>query len=63
MTALGSERKYSDKSFRWSDFAHPWPKNGVAFSPKELGQHLKLIIKAEKTRIIPKRPLVPLSQR
>ena len=46
--------------FGWNDFAHPWSKNGIAYSPKELGQHLKLIIKAEKTHIIPKRPLAPL---
>ena len=48
--------------FGWSDFAHPWSKNGIAYSPKELGHHLKLIIKAEKTHIIPKRPLAPLPQ-
>ena len=48
--------------FGWSDFAHPWSNNGVAYSLKELGQHLKLIIKAAQTRIIPKRPPAPLQQ-
>ena len=34
--------------FGWSNFAHPWSKNGILYSPQELTIHLKSIIKVEK---------------
>ena len=51
------------KGFGWSDLSHPWSKNGVAYTPQELGKHLKKIIKIEKSRKIPERPPIPLPQR
>ena len=47
--------------FGWNEFSHQWSKNGIEYSPKELGEHLKKIIKAEKRRVVPKRPptLIP----
>ena len=49
--------------FGWSEFAHPWSKNGVEYSTQELGKHLKGIIRDEKKRIIPNGPPAMIPQR
>ena len=44
------------KGFGWKEFAHPWSKNGVQYTPNQLAAHLKTIIQSEKTRTIPRKP-------
>ena len=47
----------------WNEFSHPWSKNGIEYSPNELAEHLKKIIKAEKRRVIPRGPPTLVPQR
>ena len=63
LSALKENIRIRVIGFGWSNFAHPWSKNGIAYSPQELGVHLKSIIKAEKKCIIPNRPPTQLPQR
>lgn len=49
--------------FNWSQFQHPWSKNGIAYSPNELACHLKVILKAERKLEIPMEPPIELPQR
>ena len=49
--------------FGWSEFSHPWSKNGVEYSPQELYKHLKGIISDEKKRTIPNKPPAMIPQR
>ncbi len=46
----------------WEHLSTPWSKNGKDYTPAQLTQHLKKIIAAEWTRIIPKKSPVKLPQ-
>ena len=47
----------------WVDLAIPWSCNGKDLSPEELVRHLKLIIKEQKKRDIPSKPMIDLPKR
>ena len=49
--------------FAWSQFHHPWSKNGREYTTNELALHLKKIIAAESSLVIPKEPPIQIPQR
>ena len=47
----------------WSDLATPWSRNGKLLTVDQLKVHLKMIIKEQRKRDIPSKPLVQLPKR
>ena len=47
----------------WSDLATPWSRNGKSSTVDQLKVHLKMIIKEQRKRDIPSKPLVQLPKR
>ena len=47
----------------WTDLSTPWSKNGEYLTTKQLADHLKMIIKHQRTRNIPLKPPIHLPKR
>ena len=58
LTALKTNITIRVKGFGWEWAHHPWSRNGVPYTTKQLGDHLRWIIKQEKKRklIVPIEP-------
>jgi hypothetical protein len=55
-TAIKENIRMRDKGLGWDWCEHAWSKNGTKYTVFELAKHLQMIIKKEKSLVIPNKP-------